>query len=67
MGKVKQATNVRLRNYVSEFGSQILSTDGFILFCKVCEIKINFEKNEISSMDGFFTQVFSLRNVVNLI
>lgn len=33
-----------MRNYVSEFGSKILSTDGFVLFCKVCELKINFEK-----------------------
>lgn len=29
---------------MSEFGSEILSTDGFVLFCKVCELKINFEK-----------------------
>jgi hypothetical protein len=45
MGKVKQSTSVRLRNYVSEFGSEILSTDRFVLFCKVCELMINFEKN----------------------
>lgn len=44
MGKVKKSTSARLRNYVSEFGSKILSTDGFVLFCKVCELRINFEK-----------------------
>ncbi|KAL4090763.1 hypothetical protein QTP88_025540 [Uroleucon formosanum] len=44
MGKVKQSTSARLRDYVSEFESAILSTDGFVLFCKVCELKINFEK-----------------------
>jgi len=44
MGKVKQSTSARLRYYVSEFGSEILSTDGLVLFCKVCELKINFEK-----------------------
>jgi len=43
MGKVKPATGARLRNYASEFGSEILSTDGFVLFCKVYEIKNNFE------------------------
>jgi len=44
MGKVKLSTSVRLRNYVSEFGSEILSTDGFVLFCIVCELKINLKK-----------------------
>ncbi|KAE9536601.1 hypothetical protein AGLY_007003 [Aphis glycines] len=44
MWKIKQSTSARLSNYVSEFGSEILSTDGYVLFCKVCELKINFEK-----------------------
>jgi hypothetical protein len=43
MGRVKQSTSARMRNYVSEFRSEILSTDGFVLFCKVCELKINFK------------------------
>jgi len=40
MGKVKPATSV----YMSEFGSKILSTGGFVLFCKVYELKINLKK-----------------------
>lgn len=47
MGRIKQATSARLKNYMSEFGSEILFTDGFVLFCKVCEIKINFEKKRL--------------------
>jgi len=58
MGKVKQSASARLRNYVSEFGSEILSTDGFVLFCKVCESKINFEKKFNVSQQIYFNFIF---------
>ena len=44
MGKEKSSTCATLKRYVSEFGSDIFSTDGHVLYCKMCEIKINFEK-----------------------
>lgn len=33
-----------MRSFVSEFGEQVFSTDGKILFSKPCGIKINYEK-----------------------
>jgi len=44
MGKEKSSTCTTLKRYVSEFGPDIFSTDGHVLYCKMCEIKINFEK-----------------------
>jgi len=32
------------RKYVLEFGENVFSTDGTILFCKICEVKVNCEK-----------------------
>ena len=37
------STASRLRQYVTQFGENIFSTDGTILFCKVCKNKIKFE------------------------
>ncbi len=34
----------KLNNLVKEFGGEILSTDGTVLFCKVCEKTVNYEK-----------------------
>lgn len=44
MPKNKTSTSARLRAFVSEFGSQVFSTDGIILFCKICEVKVVAEK-----------------------
>jgi len=33
----------KLKKYVSEYGTDF-STDGHVLYCKMCEIKIKFEK-----------------------
>jgi hypothetical protein len=38
MLKVKLSDIARLRGFVQEFGEKYFSTDGKILFCKVCEI-----------------------------
>jgi hypothetical protein len=32
------------RNYVREFGENIFPTDGQIILCKLCEIKISHDK-----------------------
>lgn len=44
--EIKLSDGCRLRRaYVREFGENVFSTDGNILFCKVCEIKVTAEKN----------------------
>jgi len=35
---------VRLCGFVEEFGEKYFTTDGKILFCKLCEVKVMFEK-----------------------
>lgn len=47
MGKEKLPTSVLLKRYVTEFGSEIFSTGGRVLYCKMCGIKIQFEKSII--------------------
>lgn len=44
MPKVKQNHNSKLKKYVSEFGENIFSTDGLILYCKICDVKVSSEK-----------------------
>uniref|UniRef100_A0A2S2PVS2 CGG triplet repeat-binding protein 1 n=1 Tax=Sipha flava TaxID=143950 RepID=A0A2S2PVS2_9HEMI len=44
MPKIKPSNRCRLRAYVQEFGENIFSTYGNILFCKVCEVKVVAEK-----------------------
>ena len=41
MPKVKTNTCSRLQSYVSEFGSSVFLIDESVLFCKLCEVKIN--------------------------
>jgi hypothetical protein len=33
-----------LRGFVKEFGEKYFTTDGIILFCKLCEVKVTAEK-----------------------
>lgn len=44
MPKPKQSLACRLRAYVSEFGDNIFTTNGTILYCKICDIKVAGEK-----------------------
>jgi len=44
MPKEKKTTSNRLQSYVTEFGTEIFSTDNKILFCKVCNTKVSSEK-----------------------
>jgi len=43
MPKVKNL-NLKLKKIVREFGENVLMTDGNIIFCKLCEVKINSDK-----------------------
>uniref|UniRef100_A0A2S2R2X5 DUF659 domain-containing protein n=2 Tax=Sipha flava TaxID=143950 RepID=A0A2S2R2X5_9HEMI len=44
MPKIKQNHNSKLKKYVSEFGENIFSIDGLILYCKICDVKVSSEK-----------------------
>lgn len=44
MPKIKPSTATHLKQIISEFGEDIFSTDGKILFCKICEVKVAAEK-----------------------
>jgi hypothetical protein len=44
MPKVKCSDSVRLRGFVKEFGEKYFTTDGTILFCKLCELKVTTEQ-----------------------
>lgn len=44
MPKQKTSLASRLRAYVSEFGEDIFTTDGTILYCKICDVKVSAEK-----------------------
>src|SRR5215468_11344394 len=44
MAKVKYFDSGKLRGFVKEFGEKYFSTDGIILFCKLCEVKVTAEK-----------------------
>lgn len=34
----------RLKGFISEFGDNVFSADGRILFCKVCELKVDYDR-----------------------
>lgn len=42
--KVKQSRQSFLRQLVTEFGDSVFTTDGSVLFCKLCEVKVSAEK-----------------------
>ena len=44
MPKIRPSKALHLRQFVSECGEKIFSTNGEILFCKVCEIRISADK-----------------------
>ena len=44
MPKVKCSNSMKLRGFVRDFGEKFFSTDGEILFCKLCEVKVSAEK-----------------------
>jgi len=44
MPKAKSSDVCRLRSYVQQYGESIFSTDGSVLFCKICEVRVAAEK-----------------------
>jgi hypothetical protein len=44
MPKEKQSQISCLRGFISEFGDHVFSADGRILLCKVCELKVKYER-----------------------
>ncbi|KAL1229409.1 CGG triplet repeat-binding protein [Trichinella spiralis] len=54
MAKVKSKPSKELIGLVKEYGSDILSTDNTVLFCKACGKTINHEKN---SKSQFLTEL----------
>ena len=44
MLKVKCSSSANLRGFIKEFGDKYFSTDGEILFCKMCEVKVTAHK-----------------------
>lgn len=44
MGKVKATTGAKCRQYVSEFGDEVFSTDGKVILCKLCNKAIICER-----------------------
>jgi hypothetical protein len=44
MPKVMCSDSVRLRGFVKEFGEKCFTTDGVIIFCKLCEVEVTAEK-----------------------
>jgi len=44
MPKVKQHLSSRLNCFVSEFGARMFSTDGKVLYCNYCDVKVGSEK-----------------------
>ena len=44
MPKIKPTISTVLKKYVSEFGENVFSCDESVLFCKLCETKVNAER-----------------------
>ncbi|XP_018497322.1 uncharacterized protein LOC108865122 [Galendromus occidentalis] len=44
MPKVAASRKSKLESYVKEFGNDILSTDGMVLLCKICEKEVCVDK-----------------------
>jgi len=47
MPKAKSSVSSRLRSYGSEYGNDIFSSDGEVLFCKVRDVKVSALKRFI--------------------
>ena len=44
MPKVKDPLSKKLRDYVKDYGDEVFSTDGQVLFCKMCSCSVSAEK-----------------------
>ncbi|CAI6374650.1 unnamed protein product [Macrosiphum euphorbiae] len=43
MPKEKKTQISKLKSFILEFGDNVFSADGRVLFCKTCEIKVEYE------------------------
>jgi len=43
MPKSKPSDKQRIKKYVDEFGENIFSSDGSVLFCELCETRVSVE------------------------
>lgn len=44
MHKYKVSDNTRFNLFVNHFGKEVFSSDGTVLFCKICEVKVAADK-----------------------
>jgi len=44
MSKVKCSDTARLYTFILEIGEDVFSTDGLVILCKICGVKIAFKK-----------------------
>ncbi|KAJ4428403.1 hypothetical protein ANN_24423 [Periplaneta americana] len=44
MPKLKTSNSAKLKQFVSEYGDTVFSSDGTILYCNICEVKVSAEK-----------------------
>jgi len=44
MPKIKPTISIVVKNYVLEFGEDLFSCDESVLFCKLCDTKVNAER-----------------------
>jgi len=44
MPKYKQSLSRRLKSLISEFGEDVFFIDNVVLFCKLCEVKVDPER-----------------------
>jgi hypothetical protein len=44
MPKIRPTNSIVLKKYVLEFGENVFSCDESVLFCKLCETKVNAER-----------------------
>ena len=64
MPKQKLSTASRLRQYITQSGENVFSTDGTILFCKVCEVKVTADKRfTVQRHTGHEKHLRALENV----
>lgn len=45
MPKVKQSIQVKLNQFLSQYGEKVFWTDGKILCCKLCDVRVTSEKS----------------------
>lgn len=63
MPRIKSSTFSGLRDYVDKFGKDVFTTDGIILLCKICNIKVTVEKKMFYSTTYFKRKTYKCINI----